>query len=66
MTETTEQFTVELQPGLVPAVVTSTGNDQPGVTAAFFRVLAANNVQILDVEQAPFRGHLSLAAYVNG
>lgn len=64
MTETTEQFTVELQPGLVPAVVTSIGNDQPGVTAAFFRVLAANNVQILDVEQAPFRGHLSLAAYV--
>jgi len=64
VTETTEQFTVELQPGLVPAVVTSIGNDQPGVTAAFFRVLAANNVQILDVEQAPFRGHLSLAAYV--
>ena len=27
-------------------------------------MLAANNVQILDVEQAPFRGHLSLAAYV--
>lgn len=64
MTETTKLFTVELQPGLEPAVVTITGKDQPGVTAAFFRVLAANDVQILDVEQTPFRGHLSLAAYV--
>lgn len=47
-----------------PAVITISGKDRPGVTAAFFRVLAANKVQVLDVEQSIFRGFLSLAAFV--
>lgn len=55
---------VSLQPGLVSAVITSTGPDSPGVSATFFRVLASNQVQLLDVEQALFRGRISLAAYV--
>ena len=59
-----EQLTVALIEGLVPAVITTTGHDRPGVTASFFRVLAANGVQLLDVEQSQFRGWLSLAAFV--
>lgn len=55
---------VALQPGLRPAVVTLNGRDRPGVTAAFFRVLSAHGVQLLDVEQSHFRDYLSLAAYV--
>ncbi|HZK32332.1 MAG TPA: ACT domain-containing protein, partial [Corynebacterium sp.] len=55
---------VELQPGLKPAVITTTGRDRSGVTAAFFRVLASHGVQLLDVEQAQFQGRLSLAAFV--
>lgn len=58
------QFTVSLQPGLTPAVISISGPDRTGVSAAFFRVLAANSVQILDVEQSQFRGFLSLAAFV--
>lgn len=58
------QPTVELKDGLVPAVITISGKDRPGVTAAFFRVLSANGVQLLDVEQSQFRGYLSLAAFV--
>lgn len=34
------------------------------MSATFFRVLAANGVQLLDAEQALFRGRISLAAYV--
>lgn len=34
------------------------------MTAAFFRVLAAHGVQVLDVEQSQFRGFLSLAAFI--
>jgi len=59
-----ELLQVALQPGLQPVVVTLTGRDRPGVTAAFFRVLSAHGVQLLDVEQSQFRGYLSLAAYV--
>lgn len=51
-----------LQDGLVPALVTVTGPDRPGVTAAFFRVLTSYGVQLLDVEQSVFRGNLNLAA----
>ncbi|MBV7281903.1 phosphoserine phosphatase SerB [Corynebacterium sp. TAE3-ERU30] len=53
-----------LREGLTPAVMTVTGPDRSGVTAAFFRVLAAHRVQLLDVEQSQFRGRLSLAALV--
>ncbi|MGD7003754.1 phosphoserine phosphatase SerB [Corynebacterium halotolerans] len=55
---------VALREGFAPAVITVTGRNQPGVSAAFFRVLTAYDVQLLDVEQSVFRGHMSLAAYV--
>lgn len=55
---------VELQPGLKPAVVTTSGPDRPGVSAAFFSALAGHGVQLLDVEQTNFRGRLMLAALV--
>lgn len=55
---------VELQDGLTPAVITVTGPDRPGVSAATFRVLSAYQAQLLDVEQAQFRGRMNLAAYV--
>ncbi len=55
---------VALREGYSPAVITVSGKDRPGVSAAFFRVLAANKVQVLDVEQTIFRGFLSLAAFV--
>lgn len=61
---TPNNLTVQLTAGLIPAVITVTGADRPGVSAAFFRVLSAHGVQILDVEQSLFRGHLSLAAMV--
>ena len=59
-----DSYSVPLQPGLRPAVVTVTGKDRAGVSAAVFRVLSANGVQLLDVEQSRFRGFLALAAYV--
>ena len=55
---------VELQPGLKPAVVSTSGPDRPGVSAAFFAALAEHDVQLLDVEQTNFRGRLMLAALV--
>lgn len=55
---------VDLQPGLNHAIISITGPDRPGVSAAAFRVLARHGVQLLDVEQARFRGNLFLAAYV--
>lgn len=57
-------LTVALPDHFVPAVVTVSGPDRQGVTAAFFRVLAAHGVQVLDVEQSQFRGFLSLAAFI--
>lgn len=55
---------VTLAPGLTPVLVTASGHDRPGVSASFFRVLAAHNVQILDVEQSVFRSHLNLGAVI--
>lgn len=55
---------VELQPGLKPAVISTSGPDRPGVSAAFFSALASRDVQLLDVEQTNFRGRLMLAALV--
>lgn len=46
-----------------PTVITTSGPDKPGVSAAFFRVLAAHDVELIDVEQALFSGRISLAAY---
>ncbi|KXB53360.1 phosphoserine phosphatase SerB [Corynebacterium sp. DNF00584] len=47
------------------AVITTTGPDKPGVSAAFFRVLGSYNVELVDVEQALFSGRISLSAYVD-
>lgn len=58
------EHSVALRAGFAPAVITATGRNRPGVSAAFFRVLSAHDVQLLDVEQSVFRGHMSLAAYV--
>ncbi len=49
---------------LTNLVITASGPDKPGVSAAFFRVLEAHQVQLVDVEQALFNGRISLAAYV--
>lgn len=56
--------TVTLPEGLVSALVTATGPDHPGVSASFFRVLAAHGAQILDVEQSVFRSRLALGALI--
>lgn len=55
--------TVRLQEGLRSAVVIVSGKDQKGVSAEFFRVLAHYGVQLLDVQQSEFLGHLQLAAF---
>lgn len=44
-------------------MITTSGLDKPGVSAAFFRVLAAVGVELVDVEQASFSGRITLAAY---
>lgn len=46
------------------AVITTTGPDKAGVSAAFFRVLSSHKVELVDVEQALFSGRIALAAYV--
>lgn len=48
---------------LKDVVITTSGPDKPGVSAAFFRVLAAVGVELVDVEQAIFSGRITLAAY---
>ena len=45
------------------AVITTTGPDKPGVSAAFFRVLASYSAALVDVEQAIFSGRITLAAH---
>lgn len=44
-------------------MITTSGPDKSGVSAAFFRVLAAVGVELVDVEQAIFSGRITLAAY---
>jgi len=39
-------------------LVTTSGRDRPGVTAALFAALAAHDVDVLDVEQVTIRGRL--------
>ena len=48
---------------LKDVVITTSGLDKPGESAAFFRVLAAVGVELVDVEQASFSGRITLAAY---
>ena len=57
-------FEVELQEGLKHAVITTSGPDRPGVSAAFFTALANHGVQLLDVSQVDFRGRLMLSTFV--
>lgn len=45
-------------------MVTTSGPDKQGVSAAFFRVLAAADGELVDVEQALFSGRISLSAYI--
>lgn len=45
-------------------LVTATGHDRPGVTAALFAALAAHDVDVVDVEQVVIRGRLILGVLV--
>lgn len=45
-------------------LVTLTGADRPGVTAALFAALADHDVVVLDVEQVVVRSHLTLAVLI--
>jgi phosphoserine phosphatase len=45
-------------------LVTLTGPDRPGVTAAVFAALSLPGVEVLDVEQVVVRGNLTLAVLV--
>ncbi len=62
--EATTDLAQSLPAGFVPAIVTVTGKDRRGVSAAFFRVLADSQVHLLDIEQSVFRSNLALAALV--
>ncbi|MEJ5998260.1 phosphoserine phosphatase SerB [Corynebacterium sp. H130] len=53
-----------LLPELVPVLITISGEDQAGLSASVFRVLAAHEAQLVDIEQSVFRGRVSLAAFV--
>lgn len=59
MTTSATDLSDTLPDELSPAVVTVTGPDRPGVSAAFFHVLSTYGVQLLDIEQSLFRGGLS-------
>jgi len=50
----------------VSVLITVTGADQPGVTSALFEVLAAHQVELLNVEQVVIRGRLTLGVLVCG
>lgn len=52
-----------MQPSSV--LVTATGHDRPGVTAALFAALAAHDVDVRDVEQVVIRGRLILGVLVD-
>src|SRR4051812_21120972 len=39
-------------------LITTSGRDRPGVTAALFAALAAHDVEVLDVEQVVIHGRL--------
>jgi phosphoserine phosphatase len=45
-------------------LITLTGADRPGVTAAIFSTLAGYNVEVLDIEQILLRGRLVLGVLV--
>lgn len=47
------------------AVISTSGPDKPGISSAFFRVLASNGVELVDAEQSIIRGRITLVAFVN-
>ena len=53
------------RPGRLSTVlITVTGPDHPGVTGALFTTLADHGVDVLDIDQAVIRGHLTLGVLV--
>src|SRR4051794_15527744 len=46
-------------------LITATGTDRPGVTAAYFATLAGYGVEVLDVEQSVLRGRIVLSMLVS-
>lgn len=50
----------------VSVLITVTGADRPGVTSALFEVLAAHDVELLNVEQVVIRHRLTLGVLVSG
>lgn len=50
----------------VSVLITVTGVDRPGVTSALFEVLAAYDVDLLNVEQVVIRDRLTLGVLVSG
>ena len=46
-------------------LITVTGRDRPGVTAAFFTSLAEHDVDVVDVEQVVIRERLILAVLID-
>jgi phosphoserine phosphatase len=49
----------------ISVLVTVSGRDRPGVTAALFSSFAAHDVDVLDVEQVVIRGRLILGAVLD-
>ena len=48
----------------IRALLTVTGADRPGITAALFTALARHDVEVRDVEQVVIRGRLVLGVLV--
>ena len=46
-------------------LITLSGEDRPGVTAAVFAALSAHDAEVLDIEQIVARGHLTLAVLLD-
>ncbi|QNE90095.1 ACT domain-containing protein [Corynebacterium incognita] len=53
------------KPARTKAVISTSGPDKPGISSAFFRVLASNGVELVDAEQSIIRGRITLVAFVN-
>lgn len=63
--QTTHDAVPERLPDGTPTLlVTVTGADRPGVTAAVFGALAVPGVEVVDVQQVVVRGHLTLTVLV--
>jgi phosphoserine phosphatase len=53
--------------GEATTLITVTGIDRPGITAALFALLAEDdNVRVLDIEQVVIRGQLTLGTLISG